>query len=666
MADKTYNLPLGDGAIEVPAWATESTLEALSNQSSSAVRLTSKLLSTVTKNGKLDDDIIEAVKTNTQIGVTNAEANSKEASHRSSLLLKGAQTVRDTAGFFGDSEKPLSSMVSAAEKVVGSLKGTDGKLSKASKDLIAGDNATSEVWKKIGGVAVDIGFAWAGWNAAKFEQFAEVQKSMINSGAIVFETADAFDELYTDAFKSGITYKTFADVVANFGGTMVGLGGNVSTGSQNMMKLFKRLEVNADEFGDFGLTNKELLNTYAQYIETQRLTGSLDRKLADGGELLEAGYKELMVESTALASLTALDRSDIYQKQMSALSDVNLAAGTSKLEDQGLQNTSIVAQELVRQLAVLEGIGPSDFVGQLTQGISRGIAQYSENPENFDIRQVISGMDQKLVGQLEYIMPGLFDTINSSIINAEETNGQISETLILDAVRDFKQKRLAAVSAANTDMGNIQDIQSTAFLILEQFKGATNEAYLQAKKDGKKNLDASGEGVEAINELSKMFLTAQEFITLPMQDFGEKMDFVSGLLGDGASFLNNLFNDYTGENDAKAVGSKVLESAKDAVTEPFKNNGTTYTGVSEERQAEIKTASMPELLQWLTDNEKNAKIIENESHPHSKTARREIGLLNRENDLIEAQVKMLEEQVRRKQNIQNAEEARILDDLVNG
>ena len=419
------------------------------------------------------------------------------------------------------------------------------------------------------------------------------------------------------------------------------------------------MEVNADEFGDFGLTNKELLNTYAQYIETQRLTGSLDRKLADGGELLEAGYKELMVESTALASLSALDRSDIFQKQMSALSDVSLAAGTSKLEDQGLHNTSKVAKELVKQLAVLDGIGPSDYVSQLTQQISRGIAQFSENKDNFDIRQMMAGADSRLIGQLQYIMPGLFDTINSSIINAEETNGEISETLILDAVRDFNQKRLVAVQAAGTDMGNIQDIQDTSFLILEMFGNVTSEAYLQAKKDGKKHLDASGEGVEAINELSKMFLTAQEFITLPMQDFGEKMDFVSGLLGDGAGFLSNLFNDYTGENDAKAVGERVVEQ----VTEPFKNN---YTGVSDERQAEITNATMPQLVQWLTDNEKNAKIIENESHPHSKIARKEIGILNRENDLIEAQVKILEEQVRIKQNIQNAEEAKILDDLVNG
>ena len=118
MADKKYNIPVGDNAIEIPAWASESTLEALSNQSANAVKLTGKLMNTVTKNKDLDDEIIEAVKTNTQIGINNADVNQKESKARTSLLVKGAEAVRDTAGFFGDSEKPLTSLVKVTETVV--------------------------------------------------------------------------------------------------------------------------------------------------------------------------------------------------------------------------------------------------------------------------------------------------------------------------------------------------------------------------------------------------------------------------------------------------------------------------------------------------------------------------------------------------------------------
>ena len=84
MADKKYNIPVGEDTLEIPAWASESTLSALANQSANAVKLTGKLMSTVTKNKDLDDEIIDAVKTNTQIGINNADLNQKEGKARTS------------------------------------------------------------------------------------------------------------------------------------------------------------------------------------------------------------------------------------------------------------------------------------------------------------------------------------------------------------------------------------------------------------------------------------------------------------------------------------------------------------------------------------------------------------------------------------------------------
>ena len=661
MAEK-YTIPTNEGVIEVPAWATQSTLESLSNQSSNSVRLTSKLLSTVKKNEKIDDEIIDAVKANTQVGVNNAKTNNQEAQHRSSMLLKGATAVRDTAGFFGDSEKPLTSMVKATESVVSKLKGSNGKLDASSKALIAGDDAMGSIWKKIGGVAVDIGFAWAGWNAAKFEQFAEVQKSMIDSGAIVFDTSDAFNELYTDAFRSGITYKTFADVVANFGGTMVGLGGDTSRGSQSMMRLFKRLEVNSNELGDLGFSNKELLNTYAQYIETQRLTGSLDRKLAGSGELLESSFQNLVVESTAIANLTAMNRSDILQKQMAALSDTSLAAGISDLEDQGLEDTAATVGNLAKQFALFDDIGPSDLMSTLHTALNRATQQFSGNMENFNITQVIAAMDSEAVGAIGVAMPGLLDAINEQVINAEKNNGELSETFLLDILKTANMEKLAGSSAVGTALGKVQDLQGSLYLIMENLGGLVGKDLEEEAKKMKNKMSESGESVVAVNEMSKAFLTAQEFITLPMQSFGEKMEFTTGLLGDGASWLNDLFNDYTGKGHIKTKVSDAGETIKETVKDYM--GGDSSISESTITPSSLKSLTMPQLRDRLTENRKNAKI--NKELPLNEGNTKQMQQIAKEEALILRQIKVLENDIIAKENILMDKEYKKAAGIVNG
>ena len=64
---------------------------------------------------------------------------------------------------------------------------------------------------------------------------------------------------------------------------MTALGGDVSGGAVKLVGMFKSMSTATDSLGDLGMLNNELLQTYAQYMETQRLTGALDRKLANNG-----------------------------------------------------------------------------------------------------------------------------------------------------------------------------------------------------------------------------------------------------------------------------------------------------------------------------------------------------------------------------------------------
>jgi len=681
MADKSYTIPIGDETIELPAWATQTTLEQLSIQTSNAVDLTNKLLGTVSKNKELDKELVEAVKTNTEIGMNNADANHKEAKGRTSVLLKGAKLIKDTAGFFGDSEKPLTSMVKATEMLVGKMKGTNGKLTDTQKESLPFMKSLKKYGKQVGSVAVDVGLAWAGWNAAKFEQFAEVQRSMIDSGAIVFDTSDAFNELYTDAFQSGITYKTFSEVVANFGGTMVGLGGDASRGSQSMMRLFKTLETNADELGDLGFTNKELLNSYASYIETQRLTGSLDKQLVGKGELLEENFKNLVMESGAVANLTSMNRSEAMSKMLGALSDTSLAAGMTALEDAGLDDTALVVGEIAKQFGLFSDMDSSGLLGNVQTALNKATSQFSGDMSRFNITQVLQTLDSEAVAALEMTMPGLLDEIDKQVIDAEKNNGEISKTFLLDILKTYDKEKVASSSAAGTGLGKVQSLQDSLLILLRNVEGLSGADLDKEIANLRAKYKESGTSTVAMNDMSKAFLTAQEFITLPMQSFGEKLEFTTGLLGDGASWLNGLFNDYTGEGEEETVVDSKMDNDNEIPkksTHPLHkgNKNNNNAKVNEVKPMNLTAASTPttfsaqiaemnlvQLRDRLTETQNNVKI--NENGPTNRGNVMKGKRLARELELIEAQIKMLEQELRVKENKFMNEQYQLASGVVN-
>jgi len=665
MADKINQIPISDDLIlQVPAWASETTMEALAMQSKNAVSLTKEMLGDVKKNTKLDDEIIEAVEKNLQIGVKNSKANEENAKGRSSLLLKGAQQIKDTATFFGDSEKPLTSMVSATEDIVKKLKGASGKLDKSTAAQIPFAKMMTKTLGQVANVAVDIGLAWAGWNAAKFEQFAEVQKMMIDSGAIVYDTADVFDQLYKDSFQAGITYKSFASIISNFGGTMVGIGGDVSRGAQAYIGMFKRLSDNSEILGDLGMSNVDLMNAYAGYIETQRITGQLDKQLVGEGEALEASFKSLVLESGAIANLTALTRGETMAKMLGALSDTNLAAGLAAIEDQGLEKTADVVESLAKQISLFSDVGPSDLLGQVQTAMNNATAQFSHNMGNFDIIQVLRAMDGEAVGALEVALPGLLTKINETVQDAETTGGKLSETFLIDILATYDRERLAAVAAGNQGIGRVQSLQNSLYLIMQNFGKLEGVNMEEQKKIQAKMQEASGKSTVAMNDMSKMFLTAQEFITYPMQDMGEKLEFVTGLLADGSDWLNGLFNDYKEDSDA-TVESKdnTVNSSKNDTS---KVSATTVLENVADLPANATEKDLPMLKERLTTLT-NPNIITNTPRDFSGA----VG--NAKKRQIEEQIRLtklmitsLEKEIQIKENIQFSKEARIAMGYING
>ena len=547
---KTTNILLPDGStIQVPAWATETTLVGMAQQMQRTNVLTSEMLNGVKEMSDMDDEVIEAINNTINAVKTNAETDLNQSKESKRGLVGAVKAVNNTATFFGDAEKPMSSMVGALKTLSKNMDGPNGKggLAKLTKAL-----KLEGFMKRWGGamdVAADVALAWAGWNAAKFEQFAEVQQKMIDSGSIFYDSAGEFDKLYEQSFRSGVTYNAFADTISNYGSTMTALGGNVSKGSKKFIGMFKQLSEVTDDMGDLGMQNTELMNQYAAYLEMARITGQIDsRSMEEQGRELGNSFANLVVESTALASLTKLNRNQALAAQVSALSDVRLAAGTIILRGQGLEDQAISVENIQKQLALIiegaEGPGKQAFEN-LGEAINIATMSYSRDIGNFTLEGFL---DQGTLATLQTVAPGLTDAIAMKVREGTLTGEGVNNFLMNEISKIDTTKQFSA--SAEGYGKEIQGIQSTVLLFNKDFKaviGKNQEEIKKLNEETKKKLEAAGTTVEAMNDAAKMFLTAQEAITLPINKLSAGVESVSQWFEENSTMIKNASSKFFGQ-----------------------------------------------------------------------------------------------------------------------
>jgi hypothetical protein len=556
---KTTNILLPDGStIQVPAWATETTLVAMGQQMQRTNVLTSEMLDGVKEMSDVDDEVIKAINNTINATTTNAETDLKQSKNQNGAIVGAVKAVNNTATFFGDSAKPMSSMVGALKSLSKNMDGPTGKggLAKLTKSL-----KLEGFFKKFGGaldVAADVALAWAGWNAAKFEQFAEVQQKMIDSGSIFYDSAGEFDKLYEQSFRSGVTYNAFADTISNYGSTMTALGGNVSKGSKKFLGMFKQLSEVTDSMGDLGMQNAELMNQYAAYLEMARITGQIDsNSMEDQGKKLGQSFSNLVVESTALASLTKLSRNEVLAANVAAMSDVRLAAGTNILREQGLEDQAISVENISKQIAQIalaaEGPGKQAFEN-LGEAINVATMAYSRNIGNFTLEGYL---DQGTLATLQSVAPGLTDTIATKIREGTLAGDGVQNFLINEVSKIDTTKRFS--QSAEGYGKEIQGLQSTILLFKKDFKAVIGKNQAEIKRlneETKKKLEASGTTVEAMNDAAKMFLTAQEAITLPLNSLSAGVESVSQWFEENSTKIKIASGKFFGQGES-SLGNRV-------------------------------------------------------------------------------------------------------------
>lgn len=541
MASKTSNIQLPDGStISIPAWASESTMDQIAGFMAATNKVDQKFLTLMKGMGadvgalqKSIQEVVQPIKKN-----SSNVAKAKEDDLDLAKGIRGtANSIMKASKFFGNSSTPLSGMVDATK----SLKDGMGEaMPEFISSLTSGASETSSGLQALGAVtdvAVDAGLAYLGWNAAKMEQFAEAQGKMIDAGAIFYESGDQFDLLYNNSLAAGVTYNSMIDSASQFSGAMLGIGGSMSAGTAQFITMFEKLNDSTDNLGDLGFLSKDLMGGFAEFIDYSRLSGTLNRQLANDGELLRKSFIDLQIESAGLANLTSLSRSEAMRRKLDALTDPLIVLGTSKLEDGGLPGTADVVRNIAGSLG---RIAPDAQVFQMIlDGFAQEVGEITD-PANFDMAK---RLDSPFRAALEKAAPNLISDVNE-MVRSGSASADDANRLVFDALMNMNLESIQSSGAVSgSTLKYITELQAAGHTFQRNFK-----AYNELSQEERDNLadktadglGKSGVSVTMMNKATEQFLALQNTMTADMQSTYEMFDKVADYMVAGADKLKNF------------------------------------------------------------------------------------------------------------------------------
>lgn len=535
MADN-INIP-GIGQFPLPEWAKDDTLSNLGTilrKNGQAVDIISDLMDDGVKDiNAISNKISELGSVDDAVQSQNEDTNKDYAKRLGSVLSTAA-------GRFNDTSKPLTSMVDF---------GSD--IAKGAKDMAKNSKWGSKLQKqaaeKMGGfmdkfggalgVGADVATVWAGYMAGRAEQFAQAQQQMIDSGAIMFDSTQAFEDLRQASFDAGITYLKLTEVVGNFGPAMTALGGNTSNGTVQFARLAEKLNETSDQFGDFGMTNEQLTEGFAQYVETQRLLGNVDRNQANFGDKLVSGYQELMIEQGSLASATAFSRKQLLDAQKQMSEDQGMNAAAARRRRMGDDDGAKTIEALGKSLFALQDseIGVPSLAGPLTQAFSQAVNAMGNNAAGFDIIPfMMENGGQDVITALKQGGSTVLQDINTAVRTGDFKK---ANTLIMDSMVKFSEtsKNIQVTAGQmNGPLGELKNIQAQSRrLAVATGKAAnmTDEEKKARENQYKKQLGDSGQMTRSLNDMEEGFLKVQDMMTINMSSFANVLAGTTKFLG---------------------------------------------------------------------------------------------------------------------------------------
>jgi len=540
MADKMHTLLIGGEEIQVPAWASEATMGQVASYMAQTAKTDAMFHKVMKKVGGDLGDLqaeISGLAKATSVDIKADDKSDTEQEKFTKKVVRASSKLDRAMGFFNNHEKPLTAMTDGVSKLAAGAKATGGGFKIFEKMT----NSTGAVMAGVGttlNVAVDAFLAYAGWNAAKLEQFASIQAKMIDSGILFNGGAAAYDELRKGIQDTGNTYLHLSNTLGTFSDGMLGLGDSVSSGSTQFVKYYKQLDKTAESFGDLGMSSKDMLSAYGEFISFQRRTGQFHKSLNQGAEEMNGTFIDMQIEAGAVANLTSLTRQEAMRASMEALDDYGSAAQRELIKN-GFPEAAEVQKEIAQGVKLMSEKAPS------LQGLldAYNIAAYKSvgDPTNFDMSAVLENISPGLEAQLTAMNVNIVEDIErmtkSGVAPAE---GFLS--FIVDALSNADQTKLAAAGNAGDKFSSALLTLAAEFSVVERDLGklADSQAIEDKIVTSQKDLKESGKTVLAMNEMGEKFIAVQEALTVDMETTAGLFDMLTSSLKSGKKELDKI------------------------------------------------------------------------------------------------------------------------------
>lgn len=553
-SDSTNNILLPTGeTIAVPAWASEVTLQSLVGQMQISNDLDKKLIDSVKGNTVDTTSIAGSVRDAFKKLKERREADARAEDKRTGAVAKAlAKRTSDIIGAFSNTETPLTNMVSALKGVASGFGGSL-KAMKDNKNGIGRLATAISDWQPGIDALGDAAFTYLGFVAGQTEQFAKAQEQMINAGAIFAQGSASYEDLYTIARTGGITYTQLAKIAGEYGQTLQMFGGGVSEGILTFANWFEAVNTAADNFGDYGMSNEQMSKAYADYITVARTTGLVNRRSINAQDKLGNGFRELMLETGALASLTGKSRDELLQARAAALSEPKIAAALRRIRDNYGEDARFAsgAESILTQL---QQFAPElGKVGDvLTDAIGIQLSSNADNIDNFNIESSLGQMDansRSMLQALDQTTGGvLFAQIDEAVKTGSVQAGDINK-FILEAVRDAGDNAVilaqvggeisnpfaeAMVEIRNASTRLSRD-QQTYLDMTEAETRAANEQY-------RRDLPEAGKTTVGFNSAAMAVMGVQDALLPPLDFLGDAAEGLGKTMLSAVEGLENLFS----------------------------------------------------------------------------------------------------------------------------
>lgn len=515
MSSNENNIILPDGTnVQVPEWASETTMLAIKQQMKAISSFDSKLVKELKNYNEDADEIIDAVTASAKQDAGGERVDEKVTQSINKKTKTFGKNIESAAGFLKDTDAPLSGFIGAIREggtaIAKAFAPTIQKLTDSFGGTAVGQSKFAEVLSSNSEVLTDAAFMWMGWNAGKLESFAAVQKQMIDNGAIIFETDSAFNTLRTSVNASGVTYDSFSKTIAANNSAITAFGGTTSIGTKRFQEFFSKLEFAGNSMGDFGLSNTELLQQTGEFLEYQRLIGGLARGAETSEAKLLKSFSDLQIETAGLASITGFQRSQILAAR-TQVENVNWAAGLQAMD--GSQRTA--ADEARYQFELFgQAAGTNNPINYLSEALATSLAYAQGDMERLDTEAMMAGHPEALAAIRAQFGDDFIMNLENEI-KSGNTDGV--DAIIKDAFAAEATRIGTATASVNDQFASSSNDLAKAIISYQLVAGKlTPGDVLNAENAAIDALTKAGTTTVLLNDATIAFLKVQELATIDL------------------------------------------------------------------------------------------------------------------------------------------------------